>query len=358
MLPPGLSMLWESADAPTALRERFGFTGLEAAAEWLAATLSKNWGVTVRGCERLVISGQNAIAWVSTADAREPLICKWSRDPSQFARLAAIAELLGELAARGVPVAAPRPSRSGKGRQVGDGPGGPLSLTVQAVVHGEHLDLGDEAAVRAAGSELARLHLALSDLAHLPVAAVARTPEPDLKARVEAWSAQDAAPEAALWARRESAALPPLDSTPQLVHNDFRAANLITNGSRISAILDFDELALDHCVSDLAIAGVHLGTLFHDWAPTPPQARTLLIEGYQSVRALSSTELTWLDFLTRWYSLVHGWPAPDAALGAPSAVERATHETDRRAYQDDRGDDDDGYEQEQPAPGAAADDHQ
>lgn len=65
-LPPGLSLLWESADEHTALRERFGFEDLGHATGWLAATLREHWGLMLRSCRRLTISDHNAIAWVST----------------------------------------------------------------------------------------------------------------------------------------------------------------------------------------------------------------------------------------------------------------------------------------------------
>ncbi|MCU1528656.1 MAG: aminoglycoside phosphotransferase [Frondihabitans sp.] len=136
MLPPGLSMLWESTDAPTAFRERFGFADYSAGVAWLVATLSREWGVVVESCERIVISDQNAIAWVATADSPQPLICKWSRTEAQFAKLAAVAEVITELAAQGIPVAAPILSLSGEGREVVAGANGPWSVAVQPVIGG------------------------------------------------------------------------------------------------------------------------------------------------------------------------------------------------------------------------------
>ncbi|MCU1528655.1 MAG: aminoglycoside phosphotransferase [Frondihabitans sp.] len=92
------------------------------------------------------------------------------------------------------------------------------------------------------------------------------------------------------------------------MHNDYRSSNLITANSTIMAILDFDELGWDYCVSDLAHAGVYLGTLFREWGPTPPPARQHLLDGYQTVRALSDAEQDWLAFLTRCNSIRAGWP--------------------------------------------------
>ena len=45
-----------------------------------------------------------------------------------------------------------------------------------------------------------------------------------------------------------------LDDQTQLVHNDFRAANILTRNSRTTGVLDFDDVAIDHRVSDLAKA--------------------------------------------------------------------------------------------------------
>ncbi|WP_206424833.1 hypothetical protein, partial [Brachybacterium sp. EE-P12] len=76
-LPPGLSLLWESADEHAALRDRFGFADVGEATDWLVAALHEHWGLTVRSCGRLTISDHNAIAWVSTD--RAELVVKWSR---------------------------------------------------------------------------------------------------------------------------------------------------------------------------------------------------------------------------------------------------------------------------------------
>ncbi len=92
-------------------------------------------------------------------------------------------------------------------------------------------------------------------------------------------------------------ALPRLDSQPQLIHNDYRASNVLTSGSEIIAVLDFDEVALDYCVSDLANASVLLGTRFTNWQPTPARVRDTLLDGYQSVRPLNGLERQWLHAL-------------------------------------------------------------
>ncbi len=59
-------MLWERADAVTALRERFGLADATSAAIRVSDTLAKHWGIRVTACERIVLSDQNLLAWVHT----------------------------------------------------------------------------------------------------------------------------------------------------------------------------------------------------------------------------------------------------------------------------------------------------
>lgn len=54
----------------------------------------------------------------------------------------------------------------------------------------------------------------------------------------------------------------------QLVHNEFRSANLLHDGTRITAVLDFEEVTYRPRVADLAKASVLLGTRYRDWSPT------------------------------------------------------------------------------------------
>lgn len=311
-------MLWESADPTEALRSRFGFADFGAGVEWLGGILADRWGLTIRGCFRIAISDQNAIAWVDVAESPHRVICKWSRDESRFGKLRGTTELVAALGERGVPVAVPLDGWGTEGRAetrvVAAGPAGPFSLCVLPEVDGGPLDVGDALAVRNAGAALARLHGALQEFSDSPARAVAGTPQLDLGVRVEAWmdspagaGAEQGQLRAALL--RGLPTLPPLDAAPQLVHNDYRAANLVTEGSTIRAILDFDELAWDYCVSDLAHAGVFLATLFRDWGPTAPKARRLLLAGYETVRPLGESERAWFGFLTRCYGLAAGWPS-------------------------------------------------
>jgi aminoglycoside phosphotransferase (APT) family kinase protein len=103
------------------------------------------------------------------------------------------------------------------------------------------------------------------------------------------------------------------------VHNDFRAANILTRSSRIVAVLDFDEVAWTHPVADLAKAGVYLGTRFRDWRPTPSAARAELRAGYESVRPLDPVERRWFDVLVLWYGIC-AVPGPTDPAGWADAL--------------------------------------
>jgi hypothetical protein len=52
-----------------------------------------------------------------------------------------------------------------------------------------------------------------------------------------------------------------------------------------------------------AVAGVLLGTRFHDWAPTSRSVRRVFRVGYESVRPLGAVETGWLHLLDLWVGL-------------------------------------------------------
>ena len=303
MLPPGLSMLWETADPQQALSRRFGFDGWDDAVAWVSVFLASGWGVAVEGCDRLVISGDNAVAWVRSD--RGPLVLKWSRYQPHFDRLAASTQLLRRLGERGQPVAVPIPSLLGEDRVVLDGPVGPLSVAVLPELDGDWLDVGDATAVRAAGACLADLHRALRGYGDARLGRPAAVEPPDR--RVRRWLSDEdsgALPGASARLRASVADLPPLGGAAQLVHDDFRAANLLVREGRLVGVLDFDEVTCDHPVSDLAKASVYLGTWFRHWRPTPDTARRQLRAGYASVLPLTPLESRWLDVLTLWLAIL------------------------------------------------------
>ncbi|MGF0313906.1 phosphotransferase enzyme family protein [Rhodococcus sp. IEGM1428] len=303
MLPLGVSMLWEkSIDPSTALRERFGFEGVDGVQAWVSSALAEHWQIGVARCTRIVVSDHNAIVWAETD--RGPVVVKWSHGSFRFSALDATTRMLRALGERGVPVAMPVSSTVGSERVVIDAPAGALSVTVLPELTGQWLDTADASAVRSAGASLAQVHRAMRDLASDALPSIQTEVQP--KKRIENWlSGQDRgfAPDASRRLGESLADLPELDESVQLVHNDFRAANILTENSRVVGILDFDEVRTDPAVLDLAKASVYLGTRFTEWRPIPASVRRSFRAGYEQVRPLSSAAAQWFDVLVLWHSL-------------------------------------------------------
>ncbi|MGH8883134.1 MAG: phosphotransferase, partial [Stackebrandtia sp.] len=179
---PVLEMLWEAHDPRRALEERFGFSGGESAGRWVAATLDERWGVGVCSCERIVISGHNALAWVRTPSGR--LLAKWSVAPERFPHLSEMARLTHWLHDQGLPVSVPVPALDGRLQVEGNG----TSMCLQREIKGDLLDTADPDQVRAAGAVLARLQDALAAYPDAGrVAALAGGPSKPLPARITGW---------------------------------------------------------------------------------------------------------------------------------------------------------------------------
>lgn len=244
---PQLSMLWESADPGEALSQRFGFADAVSAVGWMGDTLWDTWAITVDDCDRLVISGGNLLAWITADDRR--LIAKWSVASKLFQRLADTTTLTMWLHHGGIPVAAPVPARDGRLRVELDN----VSLGVFPVIDGDLLDVRDPAQVTEAGRMLATLHDAM---AAYPQHIGGGPP-----------------------ARHE-----------QLVHNDFRSANLLHDGTSITAVLDFEEVTYRSRVSDLAKATALLGTRYHNWGPTSQFVREAFVGAYCDQAPLTNAE--------------------------------------------------------------------
>lgn len=265
-------MLWESAEASDALTERFGFADLDAAETWIAESLRAAWGITVHACTRAVISDNNVIAWVKTEQG--PLVMKWSRAKDRFEALESSTHLLHLLGQHGAPVAAPLPAVDGRVRLVLDGPCGPLSAAVLPELDGDWLNVEDLEAVRSAGAALATVHRSLA--AAQGQSAPSPSQPPDLAARITGWLTDHDRGRAPASSRQLQelqelqellTAAPLLDAPPQLVHHDFRAANILTRESAVVGVLDFDEVSVSYRVDDLARASVYLATRFTDWGP-------------------------------------------------------------------------------------------
>ena len=245
---PLLSMLWESVDPTQALSQRFGFADPVSAVGWISDALSDTWAIAADDCDRLVISDGNLLAWITTNDRR--LIAKWSVVPRLFQRLADTATLTMWLhAGRGIPVAAPIPARDGRLRVELNN----TSIGVFPVIDGELLDVGDPAQIIQAGQMLATLHDAM-----------------------------------AAYPQRIDGS--PSSRHEQLVHNDFRSANILHDGTNITAILDFEEVTYHTRVADLGKAAVLLGTRYRNWGPTSQVVREAFVAAYCDRAGLTNAE--------------------------------------------------------------------
>jgi homoserine kinase type II len=261
---PELNMLWESVDPGEALTQRFGFADAVSAAGWMGDTLSDIWAIPVDDCDRLVISDRNLLAWITAGDRR--LIAKWSVAPERFQRLADTATLIMWLHDKGIPVAAPVPARDGRLRVELDN----VSLGVSPVIDGDLLDVKDPAQVAEAGRMLATLHDVMAAYPHR----IGGGP-----------SARD----------------------EQLVHNDFRSANVLHDGTSITAVLDFEEVTYRSRVSDLAKATALLGTRFHDWGPTSQLVREAFVGAYCDRAPLTNAEQSRLQSGIEAVMMHFGW---------------------------------------------------
>ena len=270
---PALSMLWESDDPTEQLEKRFGFRGGAAVADWVAGALARWWAADVTACERVVISSWNAMAWVVVGDQRR--VVKWSALPHRFATLSDSAQLVTWLGDRGLPVVTPIPATDGRllvecgnetrGRLASrlPLPGQRFLVGVLPVVEGELLDVDDPAQVRDAGRMLASLHAALAVY-------------PDRVGR----GRRSARPR----------------GRKQLVHHDFRSANILHDGTRITAVLDFEEVTYATRVADLARAAVLLGTRYRNWRPTSPEVRDAFVSAYDELAEPRLTDAERSDF--------------------------------------------------------------
>ncbi|MHA7986018.1 phosphotransferase enzyme family protein [Rathayibacter sp. CAU 1779] len=325
MFPSGLSMLWEQTDPRVALRERFGFERYEEAVTWLGEELARSWALEVVECDRILISAHNAIAWVRTAD--QHLVVKWSRAYPLFARFSAVADLVGRLHEAGMPVVPPIASVAGDSRVVVRPRGVQLSIAVQRNVEANHLDVADDEAVRNAGAVLARLHGAFASsrderLNHNPQRYGETAPPADLRVRILRWLDEDdvgRAPGASARLRVAVESLRPLEVPRQLIHGDYRSGNILTAGSEVVAVLDFDEVSLDHRITDIANSLVLLRTRFTQWSPTPQEVRDTFLAGYQAVQPLGADERRWLDAVLLWRGIL-AIPAGDDPYGWADAL--------------------------------------
>ena len=294
-------MLWESSDADIELQRRFGFVSVAQAAGWVKRLLAEDYDPELVSLDRLVISAQNLMLWV-TVDPGDRLMIKVCRMARAHDWLTARGALVGWLAEQELPVARPLPNRDGDHQLLRDG----WSIGVQPVLRGELLDAADLDQVRAAGEALGELH---GRLATWPDADLLTDVQPVAGGRT-LWVYPDGhlervPTELQQRLERRIADLPELPRQP--IHADFRAANVLYRDGRISGILDFEEARIDAAVVDLAHAVCLLGTWYRNWQPITPEAQRLFLDSYADRRPLTDAEATWLPPLVAWGMLGQGW---------------------------------------------------
>jgi homoserine kinase type II len=291
-------MLWEKTDPLSALRQRFRFDDVEAAGRWLADLLGNSYGIAVDGVDRIVISAGNLLAWLHTPDGR--VIAKCCAYPGIHERRTATAELLTWVHDQGIPVSAPVRARDGALQVERDH----LSVGVQHVVRGELLDLTDPMQSRIAGEMLAGLHWALAD--YPPAADLMPGGRPEPKVEFGDWlhNADIADANLRLLIERRLDELDKIDT--QLVHFDYRSANVLTAAGKIIAILDFEEVQPLPRVADAAHSTVFLGCRYHDWAPTPVDTVTTFLDAYEQRADLDINERNWLRLFQLRYAIDAG----------------------------------------------------
>lgn len=307
-------MLWESTEPQVTLAQRFHFATIDAAQQWLVATVAHTYNITVTSVDRLVMSSYNLIAWLTTTDG--PLLAKCCAFAEAHQHLQKCGELVHWLDQAGLPVSPPLVSTTGARQHRCDH----LSISVQRVIAGELLEPTDTEQAKAAGVTLAQLHQAL---ASYPQAALFTPPIPipalstAVAERVS--QAMAAITDTALveGSKRLLEQIQRVDTallSPQLVHGDYRAANLLWQAGKIAAVLDFEEVRWGHRVNDLAWAAVHLGTRYHNWGPVTREIHQTFLRGYTAIEPLTAAEAAWLPLLLAWHTI----SLTNAATGRPA----------------------------------------
>jgi homoserine kinase type II len=116
----------------------------------------------------------------------------------------------------------------------------------------------------------------------------------------------------------------PTDLPRGVVHGDIFPDNVIAHGNDIRAILDFEEVALESLVLDIAMAFIGCG-----WEDEEPvrERWDALLAGYESVRALSSNERAALPLYCHYAAMgIATWRFGQFVLSQPQLGEQSRFE--------------------------------
>lgn len=297
---PVVDMLWEDEDPRSVIDSRFGFESAEQAGSWIKETVRNQWELDIRSCDRIAISDRNALGWLNSPT--EAFVAKWSIAGDRFAHLNTLARVVAWLGKEGVPVSAPIPASNGRVQLEIDN----VSLALQKKIDGTILDVCESSQVRAAGATLARVHEALAAYPESLQSPTLHPPQGTLSSLVRRWLDGDRSrvPTAALQALEEAIDSGLDDALPtQMLHGDFRCTNILWSGTEVSGVLDFDEARIGSRIDELARSAVLLGTQYRDWNPVSAEVRSIFLDGYASVSALTPAEVRWWPVLVLWYSV-------------------------------------------------------
>ncbi len=240
--------------------------------------------------------------------------------PDPARRFTAEARIVTHLLQRGVPVAVPVLSNDGKAYTTDDD-GAPHAVFPMLPNGGANNDAGlDPALFQNVGAAIARLHFALADC---PFGVESWEVGPDLLKAM--WqTAEDRIPAAGLTelsARirpRWDSIIQALSAVPQRVHGDVHGGNILTDGQKVTGIIDIDHLPLAPRGYDL---GYYMAFAVHWWLDGNQPSRPVdesrhLLTGYDAVSRLTRQEnddlpalvlaaaLGLIDFFVREHDLV------------------------------------------------------
>lgn len=225
-------------------------------------------------------------------------------------------EIVASLAAAGVVVPAPVPSRAGRSVKTVETDTGTFHAVVLTALEGQVLEIDDlePRHFRAWGATMARLHSAASSIPANTVAA--RRSWRDDQAFIGRYIPPDRSA-----VRRECedlatvlTALPTDSATYGLIHFDLELDNLVWQGSGIG-ILDFDDCARYWYAADIALA---LRDLFEDGFDPEHPSLAEFLRGYESERPIERTLIATLPTFLRLGELLR-YARLRRSLDLPSA---------------------------------------
>ena len=116
----------------------------------------------------------------------------------------------------------------------------------------------------------------------------------------------------------------PTDVPVGIIHGDLFGDNLIAQGDEIVAILDFEEVARDSLVLDIAMTFVGCG--WEDGHPVEARL-TAFLAGYERIRPLTATERTSLPLFMHYATLgIASWRFDQFNIQRPDLVDQDCHQ--------------------------------